>query len=151
VLGTRLAPHDLYSELRDLLDWDGETPVWTYFAQPAVLEMPVPADPRTWVTLWPTKPQDGTPMWDGPSLAKKKAVLPTEARWQLTYQQMDASLDQVFPTGAVMASIDHRRASGPIEGLYTVLGVDPAANGYTAMIVMGWTARPASASSSTGS
>jgi hypothetical protein len=137
VLGTRLGAHDLYSELRDLLDWDGETPVWTYFAQPAVLEMPVPADPSTWVTLWPFKPQDGTPMWDGPSLAKKKAVLPSEARWQLTYQQMDASIDQVFPTGAVMASIDHRRAAGPMEGLYTVLGVDPAANGYTAMTVMG--------------
>jgi hypothetical protein len=77
-------------------------------------------------------------MWDGPSLAKKKAVLKSsEARWQLTYQQMDASIDQVFPTGAVMASIDHRRAAGPVEGLYTVLGVDPAANGYTAMIVMG--------------
>jgi hypothetical protein len=137
VLGTRLGPNDLYSELRDLLDWDQTTPVWTYFAQPAVLEMPVPSDPDTWVTLWPRKPQDGTPMWDGPSLAKKKAVLPTEARWQLTYQQMDASIDQVFPSGAVMASIDHRRAAGPMEGLYCVLGVDPAANGFTAMIVMG--------------
>lgn len=137
-LGTRLAPNDIYSELRDLLDWDEETPVWTWFAQPAVLEMPE-RDPRTWVTLWPTKPQDGSTMWDGPALAKKKAVLPSEARWQLTYQQMDASIDQVFPTGAVMASIDGRRAAGPQKdrNLYTVLGVDPAGAGFTAMIVLG--------------
>jgi hypothetical protein len=134
-LGTRLAPNDIYSELRDLVDWDEETPVWTYFAQPAVLEMPE-RDPETWVTLWPEK-ADGSPMWNGPALAKKKAVLPSEARWQLTFQQMDASIDQVFPSGAVMASIDHRRASGPMEGLVTVLGVDPAAEGYTAMMVMG--------------
>jgi hypothetical protein len=129
VLGTRLAPDDLYSELRDLLDYDGETSVWTWFAQPAVLEMPE-KDPTTWVTVWPE-------MWPGISLARKKAVLPSEARWQLTYQQMDASIDQVFPSGAVTASIDHRRAAGPQEGLYTVLGVDPAADGFTAMIVMG--------------
>jgi hypothetical protein len=135
-LGTRLAPDDLYSELRDLLDWDDETPVWTYFAQPAVLEMPEP-DPNTWLTLWPSK-ADGTPMWDGMSLARKKAVLPSEARWQLTYQQMDASIDQVFPSGAVAASVDHRRAAGPMPGLYTVLGVDPAADGFTAMAVVGY-------------
>ncbi len=134
-LGTRLAPNDLYSELRDLADWDGETSVWTYFAQPAVLEMPEP-HPSTWITLWPYK-ADGTVMWDGLSLAKKKAVLPSEARWQLTYQQMDASISQVFPSGAVMASIDHRRAAAPMDGLYAVLGVDPAAEGFTAMIVLG--------------
>jgi hypothetical protein len=138
-LGTRLAPHDIYSELRDLVDWDGETSVWTYFAQPAVLEMPTKADPRTWVTLWPFK-ADGSTMWDGLALAKKKAVLPSESRWQLTYQQMDASLDQVFPTGAVMASIDGRRAAGPQQerNLYSVLGVDPAGAGFTAMIVLGY-------------
>jgi hypothetical protein len=77
-------------------------------------------------------------MWDGLALAKKKAVLPSEARWQLTYQQMDASLEQVFPTGAVMASVDHRRSAGVMGGLYTVLGVDPAADGFTAMIVSGY-------------
>jgi ribosomal protein L7/L12 len=135
-LGTRLAPDDIYSELRDLVDWDDETPVWTYFAQPAVLEMPE-HDPNTWVTLWPAL-ADGKPMWNGMSLARKKAVLPSEARWQLTYQQMDASIEQVFPSGAVAASVDHRRAAGPMDGLYTVLGVDPAADGFTAMMVVGY-------------
>jgi hypothetical protein len=129
-LGTRMAPTDLYSELRDLAEWDGETPIWTYFAQPAVFDMPEP-HPDSWVTLWPEK-------WPGMSLARLKAEAKTESRWQLTYQQMDASIDQVFPTGAVLASIDGRRAAGPMGGnLYCVLGVDPAADGYTAMIVVG--------------
>jgi hypothetical protein len=42
VLGTRMGANDLYSELRDKVEWDGETPVWTWFAQPAVLEEPCP-------------------------------------------------------------------------------------------------------------
>lgn len=128
-LGTRMGAPDLYSVLRDLQEWDGETPVWTWFAQPAVLEEP-DRNPETWVTLWPSK-------WPGPSLARARAELGSVARWQLTYQQLDASVEQVFPTGAVMASIDGRRAAGPVEGLYTVLGVDPAASGFTAMMVMG--------------
>lgn len=128
VLGTRMGANDLYSTLREKVEWDGETPVWTWLAQPAVLEEPG-RDPKSWVCTWPA-------MWHGEALARARAEV-GEKRWQLTYQQMDTSLDQVFPTGAVMASIDHRRASGPIEGLWTCLGVDPAANGYTAMIVMG--------------
>lgn len=128
VLGTRMGANDLYSELRDLVEWDGESQVWTYFAQPAVLDTPG-SHPDTWETLWPEK-------WNGVSLARLKAEA-TAARWLLTYQQLDASIDQVFPTGAVMASIDGRRAAGMIDGLYTTLGVDPAAEGFTAMIVMG--------------
>jgi hypothetical protein len=127
MVGTRMGANDVYSILRDQEEWNGE-PVWTTFSQPAVFEAPDP-DPSTWVTLWPSK-------WPGPALAKLKAEA-TEARWQLTYQQMDAAIDQVFPAGAVHASIDGSRASGPIKGLYTVLGVDPAASGFTAMIVMG--------------
>jgi hypothetical protein len=129
VLGTRMAQPDLYSELRDLTEWNSDDPVWTYFAQPAVLEEPG-RDPGSWKTLWPDK-------WPGASLARLRAEANTEARWQLTYQQMDSALSQVFPTAAVMASIDGRRASGPQPGLYTVLGVDPAAEGFTAMIVLG--------------
>jgi hypothetical protein len=81
-LGTRFGATDLYSELRDKVDWDGESPMWTYFAQPAVFDMPDP-DPNSWVTLWPA-------MWPGLSLAKKKAPI-SDQRWQTTYQQQDAS------------------------------------------------------------
>lgn len=132
VLGTRMAQPDLYSELRDLTEWDSEDPIWTYFAQPAVLEEPE-RNPDSWVTLWPQR-------WPGRSLAKLRAEANTEARWQLTYQQTDSALDQVFPTGAVMASIDGRRAAGPQldRNLYTTLGVDPAGAGFTAMVVVGY-------------
>jgi hypothetical protein len=134
VLGTRMGANDLYSALRDKVEWDGATPVWTWFAQPAVLEEPS-RDPTSWLCLWP-RLADGSPMWHGEALARARAEV-GEQRWNLTYQQMDTAIDQVFPTGAVMASVDGRRAAGPVEDLYTVLGVDPAANGYTAMIVMG--------------
>lgn len=131
VLGTRMAQPDLYSELRDLTEWDSDAPIWTYFAQPAVLEEPE-RDPDTWTTLWPER-------WPGASLAKLRAEANSEGRWQLTYQQADSALTQVFPTGAVMASVDGRRAAGPQKdrNLYTVLGVDPAGSGFTAMIVLG--------------
>lgn len=132
VLGTRMGQPDVYSELRDLTEWDSEDPIWTYFAQPALLEEPE-RDPDSWVTLWPER-------WPGRSLAKLRAEASTEARWQLTYQQTDSALNQTFPTGAVMASIDNRRAAGPQRdrNLYTVLGVDPAGAGFTAMIVLGY-------------
>jgi hypothetical protein len=107
VLGTRMGANDLYSTLRDKLEWDGETPVWTWFAQPAVLEEPS-RDPKSWVCLWPA-------MWHGEALARARAEV-GEQRWNLTYQQHDTAIDQVFPTGAVMASIDNRRASAPSRG-----------------------------------
>lgn len=129
VLGTRMGPNDLYSELRDLAEWDDDRPVWTHFAQPAVLEEPS-RDPRTWVTLWPEK-------WPGEPLARLRAEA-TETRWLLTYQQLDASIDQVFPTGAVNAAVDAGRAAGPQDGLHVVLGVDPASAGFTAMVVLGY-------------
>jgi hypothetical protein len=129
VLGTRLAPDDLYSELRDLVDYDGETPVWTWFAQPAVLEMPE-KDPTTWVTVWPE-------MWPGISLARKKAVLPSRVALAA-----DLPADGRLDRPGVPVRRRHRRdrpppRGRPQEGLYCVLGVDPAADGFTAMIVMG--------------
>jgi hypothetical protein len=127
-LGTRFGATDLYSELRDKVDWDGEAPMWTYFAQPAVFDTPDP-DPNSWITLWPA-------MWPGMALAKKKAPI-SDQRWQTTYQQQDASFVQTFPSQAVRASINNSRAAGPMDGLYCVLGVDPAAAGKTAMVVLG--------------
>jgi hypothetical protein len=129
VLGTRMGANDLYSELRDLRSGTASRQVWTYFAQPAVLEMPEP-HPSTWVTLWPEK-------WPGESLVKLKAEATDVPAGCSRISSMDASMDQVFPTGAVMASIDKSRASGPMSNLYCVLGVDPAAAGFTAMVVMG--------------
>ena len=51
VVGTRVAPVDLYKELRNPEHYtDGKIP-WTYLAMPAVLRYA--SDPKDWETLWP--------------------------------------------------------------------------------------------------
>lgn len=136
VLGTRVQPIDLYAKLREQLDWDDEHPIWTYLAQPAVLES---ADhPRDWVSLWPEK-------WPGVQLARRKASLGAASRWALVFQQQDVLDNAVFPPHAVAASIDGMRSAGPLDacgphsrpmrGMYVVAGLDPATVGYTAIIV----------------
>jgi hypothetical protein len=51
VLGTRLAPNDLYGNLRKLENED-EQQFFTYFAQPAVLDYDVDGE-GDWLCLWP--------------------------------------------------------------------------------------------------
>jgi hypothetical protein len=147
VAGTRVAPVDIYQRLKsdDYIDEDG-TPVWTYFAQPAVLEYA--ASSKDWVTLWPAL-ADGKPKYPGPALAKKKAVLRNERHWQLVYQQADVAETAIFPPEAIQCSIDRMRWHGPLKagvpghreegmrGLYVIGGVDPATVGHTAMLVIG--------------
>jgi hypothetical protein len=141
VLGTRIAPLDLYSKLRDMNEYDDVTPLWSYLSQPAVLEGTADT-PDNWKTLWPER-------WPGPALARRKATLGSAARWSLVYQQMDVSEEAVFPAGAVEASINKSRAAGTLGGgvadsgircnasyLYTVAGLDPATTGKTAMCVV---------------
>lgn len=152
VLGTRVAPLDLYSALKDpekFSDYNGD-PVWTYLAQPAILEEPDRGDPKTWVTLWPETREHGErkPMWDGPSLAKKRATMRNERHWKLVYQQQDIGDDAVFPPGAVQCAIDGTRWHGELKagavghppdgmkGMFVVAGLDPATVGHTAMLVM---------------
>lgn len=141
VLGTRIAAQDLYRKLREQLDYDETTPLYTYLAQPAVLDGSA-KDPSEWETLWPAS-------WDGPKLARRKAVLGSAARWALVYQQLDVSEEATFPAGAVEASINRARATGALtaggvqgdlaavrpESCYIVGGLDPATTGKTAMIV----------------
>lgn len=146
VLGTRVAPVDLYREIRAIEDLDGGQ-YFTYLAQPAVLEY---ADRREdWDTLWPQElTQDGQLLdrWTGPRLAKKRAAV-GERTWALVYQQLDVIEDATFNQRAVEASVNGMRLVGPLKehatghergmaGLYVILGVDPAAAGCTAMIVM---------------
>jgi hypothetical protein len=142
VLGTRIQPMDLYRKLREMMDYDDVTPLWTYMAQPAVLDGSADS-PEGWTTLWPER-------WPGPALARRKATLGSSARWALVYQQQDVSEEAVFPIGAVEASVNKSRASGTLghglhdgglgninpAALYIVGGLDPATTGKTAMIVM---------------
>lgn len=137
VLGTRVAPQDLYRALIDVDDADDE-PVWTYFRQPAVLSYG-DGDSSTWTTLWPEK-------WNGKSLAKKKRKL----SWSLVYQQLTVDDDMTFQAEAVQASVNGGRFPGVMskdgrnhrergmDGLWVIGGLDPGGSlGHTSMVVMG--------------
>ena len=136
VLGTRVAPMDIYRVLMDQTDGDGRR-VWTYFRQPAVLDYG-DGESHSWQTLWPE-------VWPGPALAVNRV----DVGWNLFYQQLDVDDEMTFRAEAVNASINGRRFPGPMtaageghraggmQGLYVAIGLDPAASGNTAMIVAG--------------
>lgn len=164
VIGTRIAPLDLYGALQDPERYtDGECP-WTCLTQPAVLAFD--DDPSGWVTLWPESQmpcqcrqfcnrgdvepnEDGLyPKWDGNHLNKiRRSKSPRT--WALVYMQQQVVEDAVFSPAAVRLAIDGMREVGPMnpavmghreygmEGLYVVAGLDPAMVGNTAGVVMG--------------
>jgi hypothetical protein len=145
IIGTRVAPVDLYMKLRAQEEtvWvAGEPltrPVYTMLSQPAVLDTPSP-DPASWEVLWPEY-QPGT------ALHQKKGTLPGDAQWALVYQQQDVSEDATFPREAVEASVDGSRMAGMLtnsgmnsdrpKNLWVVAGLDPATVGYTSITVAG--------------
>lgn len=136
VLGTRVAPMDIYRILNDLHDGDHRK-VYSYLRMPAVLDYG-DGDSKTWTTLWPEA-------WNGPSLSTRRL----DSGWNLYYQQLDIGDDMTFKAEAVNASINAGRFPGPMTvagknhrpqgmaGLYIVIGFDPAASGNSAMIVTG--------------
>jgi len=155
VVGTRLRPKDLYSELRDPMRYPDETSPWTYFAQPAVLEFA--EENKDWVTLWPKTNMapvsgNGTPdenglydKWNGEALAKKRGRMSPNL-WAMVYQQQQVHEDSAFPTEAIKGVINGARNIGLIpkgkagnryngmEGLIVVAGLDPAMAGHTAAV-----------------
>jgi len=158
LLGTRVAPIDLYRTLMEVTDGDDER-VWTYFRMPAVLDYG-DGKPGTWTTLWPWK-------WNGPSLSKRKRG----TSWALIYQQLNIDDEMTFTAEAVDASVNGLRfpglmtkigqghREGGMDGLYVVAGLDPAATGFSAIVVQaldratekryvldGWNHRDATAS-----
>ena len=158
VVGTRLRPKDLYSELRDPMRYPDETSPWTYFAQPAVLEFD--EDPNKWVTLWaktnmPPVSGRGIPdedglydKWTGPALAKKRGRMSPNL-WAMVYQQQQVHEDSAFPGAAVKGVINGARNIGIIpkgkagnrtngmDGLIVMAGLDPAGSGFTAAVCIG--------------
>jgi hypothetical protein len=140
VVGTRVGAEDLYKHLRDdLVEYDG-TPVFTYLAQPAVLEYA--ERPADWQVLWPE-------VWPGEDLARKRAFQRDERKWALVFQQADVDEDSTFPPQALQASVNRLRPGGTMsegwpsgrkggmEGLYVIGGLDPATVGHTAALVIG--------------
>jgi hypothetical protein len=158
VVGTRLRPKDLYSELRDPMRYPDETSPWTYFAQPAVLEFKDEAN--DWVTLWaktnmPPVSGRGIPdenglytKWDGEALHKKRGRMSPNLL-AMVYQQQQVHEDSAFPSDAVKGVINGARNIGIIpknkagnrhegmDGLIVVAGLDPAMAGYTAAVCIG--------------
>lgn len=162
LVGTRMATADLYSEiLKPQYYSEGESP-WTYLTQPAVLEYA--EDPKNWVTLWPrtnrppvtvqarklVQPDtDGLwPMWTGEALAKKRRRM-TPRNWSMVYMQDQVADDAIFKQEDVQGCVDRARYPGRLfdgqpdhrrygmDGLLVVAGLDPAAAGCTAMVVVG--------------
>lgn len=161
LIGTRLAPVDLYGEIIKDEYYNDEKSPWTYLTQPAVLEYD--EDPLKWKTLWPKtnrppvsiigrnlveQDEDGLwPMWTGPALKKRRSSM-SPRNWALVYMQESVVEDAIFPMKAVNGSVDGMRAAGPMsrgapghrphgmDGMYVIGGFDPAMTGHSAAVVM---------------
>jgi len=154
IVGTRVAPVDLYKMIRDGQQWTGGKSPFTYFAQPAVLEFD--EKPKNWKTLWPytdrpegDKDEANTegfyPKWDGPSLFTRRSEVAPSV-WAMVYQQEDVTEDAIFAPAAVAGCVNGMRKRGVlkpgapghprhIESAYTIIGLDPAMTGNTAAVV----------------
>lgn len=150
VVGTRVAPVDLYQQLRDTFKDGDENSVFTYFAQPAVLEYR--DNPKDWISLWPyTQTREGVQQakWTGPQLKSRREKVKA-GTWAMVYQQLDVSEDSVFTSDRIQSAVQGFRKPGVLvpgdhwwtrkqgmAGLYVVAGLDPATAGHTAAVVLG--------------
>ena len=154
IVGTRVAPIDLYKMIRDGGQWTGGKTPFTYCAMPAVLEFD--ENPENWKTLWSRTNiqendideigEDGLyPKWDGPSLFKRRSEVAPSV-WAMVYQQEDVVENSIFSPTCVAGSVNGMRKRGPLkpgvpghpknaESTYTVIGLDPAMAGATGAVV----------------
>ena len=156
VIGTRIAPTDLYVELQNPDRYHGQQSPWTYLKQPAVLEFA--ESPKDWVTLWPKSDSPSDPdelpgedglyqRWDGETLAEVRDGLPP-AEWARLYMQEQIAEDSYFTpemiSGCTRGSPPGRLPDtrtgreGGMNGLRLVAGLDPAMSGYTAAVLIGF-------------
>lgn len=161
LIGTRLAPVDLYSEIMKPEHYSKGKSPWTYLTQPAVLEYA--EDPKDWVTLWPktnrppvslygqeeVEPDENGlyPMHDGRDLEERRSEVDART-WALVYQQETMLEDAIFPVEKVNGCVDGMRPIGRMErgnpggrdlgmdGCYVIGGFDPAMTGNSAAVVM---------------
>ena len=164
LIGTRMETTDLYSEiLKPAYYVEGQSP-WTYLTQPAVLEYA--DDPKDWKTLWPVTnrppvsisgrkaaeaagwPRDGMwPMWHGEALSAKRRKMRAR-NWSMVYMQDQVADDAIFKQEDVQGCVDKARYPGRLmdgqsghrkygmDGVTVIAGLDPAAAGYTAIVVL---------------
>ncbi len=161
IIGTRIAPADLYFQLRDPKNFQsGQTP-WTYLSQPALLEDA--PDPEDWQTLWPRSTTswwteddpcpcetadcqfgtDGTfPRFDGVHLAMVRDGVDQDT-WNQKYMQLEVGGNSTFPGYAIQAAVNKGRRAGREGGMqavphhecYIIGSLDPATSGYAALLV----------------
>lgn len=153
IVGTRVAPVDLYKELMNPDHYtDGSVP-YTMLRMPAVLKYG--ERPEDSITLWPKSEQplgemdlpgeDGLfDRWTGPRLdAVRNEVGPS--RWAMVYQNLDVADNAIFHPACVRGAVNGMRRPGPLvasaaghpdspEGFYRVIGIDPAMAGDTAAV-----------------
>ena len=140
VVGTRIAPVDLYSELRKPENYANGRSPWTYFASPAILEEG--STPEQHTTLWPRsshplikleeieqgdvcicgRTECATPdenglfsKWDGIHLEAGPKASNNNTDWALVYQQRSVADDATFPEHAVSHCINTKRAPGLLK------------------------------------
>lgn len=157
VVGTRVAPVDLYKMIREGDQWSGGKSPFTYFSQPAVLEFD--ENPANWKTLWPKSNQQENaideadenglyPKWDGPSLFTRRSEVAASV-WAMVYQQEDVVENSIFSPTAVAGCVNGMRKRGPlkpgtpghpkaVESAYTVIGFDPAVSGRSAFVALSY-------------
>ena len=155
IVGTRVAPIDLYKMLRDPQQWSGGKTPFTYFAMPAVLQFD--EKPENWRTLWPKttlqeneidEPDENGlyPKWDGPSLFTRRSEVAPSV-WAMVYQQEDVQSDSIFAPAAIAGCVNGMRKRGPLKpgapghpdragSTYTVIGFDPAVAGRSAFVAV---------------
>ena len=157
IVGTRVAPIDLYKMLRDPQQWSGGKSPFTYFAMPAVLQFD--EKPENWRTLWPKttlqeneidEPDENGlyPKWDGPSLFTRRSEVAPSV-WAMVYQQEDVQSDSIFAPAAIAGCVNGMRKRGPLKpgapghprsgnSTYTVIGFDPAVSGRSAFVAVSY-------------
>ena len=154
IVGTRVAPIDLYKQIRDGSNWTGGKSPFTYCAMPAVLEFD--EKPENWKTLWAkTDRAEGDqdevdenglyPKWDGPALFTRRSEVAPSV-WAMVYQQEDVTQDAIFAPGSVAGCVNGMRKRGPLKPgapghpknveAYTIIGLDPAIAGATAAVAV---------------
>jgi len=157
IVGTRVAPIDLYKMIRDPDQWTGGKSPFTYMAMPSVLEFD--ENPKNWKTLWPwTDRAEGEqdepneqglyPKWDGPSLFTRRSEVAPSV-WAMVYQQEDVQSDSIFSPTIVAGCVNGMRKRGPlkkdtaghpknVDSTYTIIGFDPAVSGRSAFVAVSY-------------
>lgn len=141
VVGTRISPVDLYSELMKPENYANMKVPWTYLASPAILEEG--KTPQEHKTLWPyaqepwVRPEmgdtcscdnteecaagvliDGQRMyahWDGVHLEAGPRASNNNTDWALVYQQKSVAENATFAEHAVQSCVNGARYCGPLH------------------------------------